>query len=431
MSASASPSAFGSSAIVLLGGPSTRIVLHRKLILTCFMIPICLGLLAGLLIPDRGTADALLLVTESTAAAGVSDQAWVPWDTAAFVAGVLKPLRVYPTDDPAVVRVVATADTPQSAMTVMSRILDTVGSAHFPAKFSRLAVAGGPDVAADQPKAGKADLAEDLRQTSRRIADLTERFDALQQQAEGARAVSAAASQLLAGQPATLPDSWQTEPNTPSDAERALLLSLMVEREHLVSQYAADFPAIQEVNRKIATVQATIAGDGKPRRVTTRDVRNPTAIALTTRLALSRLAELDATAQSRVIQNQLAEARAQSADLAHSRDEAPRSGQAASASLEPMTTGPDLAVLRAPAAGSGGWTLVNELLLASIAAGLALAGAAAVFQRWAVRFLFPVDGIRLWGEHPLAAVPHLVDSMEGVAGPMLVRDTNPAGVLLR
>ncbi len=410
MSVAANPGTLVSAAsLSLLGGPKTRIVLHRKLIVCCFLIPVCLGLLAALLIPDRGTADALLLVSTDNTAAGGSDQAWVPWDTATFVARLLQPLRVFPTDDPAVVRVEATADTAQSAMTVISRILDAVRTT---AKTPLRTATGTPET----------DRGEASHQASRRIADLTGRLDALQQQAEGAKAVSAAASQLLAGQPVTLPDSWQTEPNTPSDSERALLLSLMVEREHLTSQYAADYPAIQEVNRKIATVQATIAGDGKPRRVTVRDVRNPTAIALTTRLAMSHLSEEDALAQSRVIQTQLAEARAQSAVLARASVSTP---------VEPAIAGPDLSVVRPPADRSDGWTLVNEVLLLGVAAGAALAGAAAVVQRWAVRVLFPVDGIRLRGEHPLGAVPHLVDALEGTAGPALVRDSNLAGAMLR
>lgn len=415
---------------LLLCGPKARFVLHRRLVLLCFMVPVGLGALGALWVPNRATADAMLLVsTAQGAAAAGANQAWVAWDTASYVAGVLQPLRAYPTDDPAVVRVEATAASAQSALSVMSRVLS---AAQAPRPFAPARLANDkPDGVAARPAAGEGDQAEDLRLAKDRIAGLLQRSDALQQQAEGAKAVSAAAARALATQPSTVQDAWQTEPTTPSESERALLLGLMLEREHLVSQYAADFPAIREVNRKIAILQATVAGDGRSRRLTVRDVRNPTAAALTERLALSRLAEEDAAAQARVVQGQLAEARAHRADLVRARDATNRPDQAAATPPEADTLGPDITLLGPPVTRSADWPLLSGILLLGIAVGSVLAGGAALFQRWTLRLLFPVDAIRLQGESPLRTVPHLVDELGGAAGPGLRVDAKLAGVLRR
>ena len=73
----------------------------------------------------------------------------------------------------------------------------------------------------------------------------------------------AAVRAKLSGQPQTILDFRETTNLSGNDDPRSTLLRLMLEREHLAARYNQTWPALQEVDKKIATVRAQIGAGSR------------------------------------------------------------------------------------------------------------------------------------------------------------------------
>ena len=88
----------------------------------------------------------------------------------------------------------------------------------------------------------------------------------------------------LQGAPATVLDSRQTSSGDAGVETRALLLNLQLQRAHMAQLYAADYPGLAELDKKIDTVQVAIKAQAKNPNSVIREIRNPTVADLTSRI---------------------------------------------------------------------------------------------------------------------------------------------------
>jgi hypothetical protein len=95
----------------------------------------------------------------------------------------------------------------------------------------------------------------------------------------------AAVRAKLSGQPQTILDFHEATNLNGNDDPRSTLLRLILEREHLAARYSQTWPALQEVDKKIATVRAQIDAGSRGLYFTERTIRNPSVEMLNNRLA--------------------------------------------------------------------------------------------------------------------------------------------------
>ena len=297
---------------------------------------------------------------------------------------------------PRVVVVGLEASTAAEAATQLASALGGYAAAADDAQH-RVAQTAADIAAADQSldglrqQAGVADWDEATREASRRVALLARQHDEAEQQASAAGAGSRAALKLLAGQPGNVLEFREAAAAPANDPARALLVGLLVEREHLLAQYAPDYPGIREINEKIGKVRASMAEDAKMPRVTVREARNPAVDRLSGQANAAIVTASEANARLTVIQQQLEGARAQATLLSSSQprvqalqrlrtalEQADRQQRAALGALPPLVA------LGAPVIEAIDHTAEYLAGLAGLLIGLASAVAAAFVPRLAV-----------------------------------------------
>jgi hypothetical protein len=306
-------------------------LLHRRLPIICFLVPVLAGGAFAALSPTIVTAQALLLIGTATGQTTNPDapSIGVLVERALLDAvsrrngpSSLDPGRdvtVAPTDVQHVAMLGYRAESAEAATAGLQAILDgyagVLRGPPMEAGLTKALAAADGELAATRTRIAAPDWIEELHAASQRVAELTNRLDQAQQQAAAAQAGLAAATQLLVAQPGSVRGFVETAEAGRSDADVTMLLGLLVDREHLMMQYAADSPPVREINRKIDTARTTIAANSQARRATVRDVRNPSLDVLNQRLATARIAEQEASGKVSEILRQLAAAKSRSVEL--------------------------------------------------------------------------------------------------------------------
>ena len=157
------------------------------------------------------------------------------------------------------------------------------------------------------------DIGQDVGLAGTRLDGLVQRQNGLRERQEAVRSSIATATEKLREQPERVFQSRELSNQTNNDETRNTLLKLQLDRAHLAAQYAPGYPALVELDQKIAAVQGAMRADaGRQQNYVQRDIRNPAADLLNTQLVSlqveasaleTQLAEIDrqtAATQARV-----------------------------------------------------------------------------------------------------------------------------------
>lgn len=164
-------------------------------------------------------------------------------------------------------------------------------------------------------EAGVLDLTQDIPLAAGRRQELLNR----EQQVRESRAANAA--QLAAAERAQQSEpsrvfAFQDATNLrPNDESRNQLARLLQERARMAAQYAADWPALRELDRQIASLRQVIATEGRQALATTREVRNPNQELLAGRVLSLRLEGEALAGQARELERQRQEVEARGTAL--------------------------------------------------------------------------------------------------------------------
>jgi uncharacterized protein involved in exopolysaccharide biosynthesis len=132
---------------------------------------------------------------------------------------------------------------------------------------------------------GVLDIAQDISLATSRLDAMLARESSVRERQRVVNAELASANQQLRQLPGRVFDSRDQTNQPPNDDTRNTLLKLQLERAHLAEQYAPTWPALVEVDRKIAAIQSMQASDQqRPLSFTQRDIRNPSADILNSRV---------------------------------------------------------------------------------------------------------------------------------------------------
>jgi hypothetical protein len=414
-------------------------LLHRRLPIICFMLPLLAGSGLAALAPTYVTAQALLLI--GTASGQTTDPAVpsvgtllqqdlvdaVARQVASGSANPARDVTIAPTDVQHVAMLGYRAESAEAAidglqaiLTGYAAVLDAarVVPSADPRLTQALAVTDR-ELAATRTRMGAPDWAAELHAASQRVAELTNQMDQAQQQAEAAKAGLTAAAQVLGTQPGSVRGFVETAEAGRSDADVTMLLGLLVDREHLMMQYAADSPPVREINQKIDTARSTIAANSQARRATIRDVRNPALDVLNQRSATAHIAEQEASGRVTEILRQLGVAKSRSAELlaaepqvlALQREQdrlarAYRQVNPGSAPARDLQIG----VLQAPFVAVIDRTAAWAYGLGGLVLAVVLTAACRLVQAALIRRLLPVDHVTLRPLMIPTQPPSLIDS---------------------
>ena len=128
------------------------------------------------------------------------------------------------------------------------------------------------------------DIAQDITAAVGRLDAVLQHENAVRERQQVVTAELDAARRQLGQTPERVLDS--VDRTTPAaDQARSALLALKLDREHMVAQYSASYPAIPELDRKIAMLESQVAQASKPTLSATRDVRNPALDVLRNRVS--------------------------------------------------------------------------------------------------------------------------------------------------
>ncbi len=161
--------------------------------------------------------------------------------------------------------------------------------------------------------AGVLDIAQDIQLANARREELSQRENRAREALATARAQLAAAEQQLTGQPARVLAFSDTTNLRNNDDSRNQLNRLLMERAHMTTQYAPDWPGLRDLDRRIAAQRALVQQESSTNFTTTREMRNPAQELLSNRAVTARL-ELETVA-------------GQLAEVTRQREEAERRGQ--------------------------------------------------------------------------------------------------------
>ena len=129
------------------------------------------------------------------------------------------------------------------------------------------------------------DIGQDISLAATRLDQFLSREIALRERQAAVEAEFASVTQQLRSLPERVFESRDQTNQPPNDDARNTLLKLQLERAHLAEQYAPTWPALVELDRKIAAVQALQRTEqSRPGSFTQRDVRNPARDILNSRL---------------------------------------------------------------------------------------------------------------------------------------------------
>ncbi len=169
-------------------------------------------------------------------------------------------------------------------------------------------------IRATRDGAGVLDIAQDLQLANARRDELSQRENRAREALAAARAQLSAAEQQLSGQPPRVLAFSDTTNLRNNDDSRNQLNRLLLERAHMTTQYAPDWPGLRDLDRRIAAQRALVQQEASTNFTTTREVRNPAQELLTTRAVTARL-------EMETVAGQLVE-------VTRQREEAERRGQA-------------------------------------------------------------------------------------------------------
>ncbi len=299
------------------------------------------------------------------------------------------------------------------------------------------------------------DIDQSVHLAAARLDTIVQREDHLREQQQAALAQIASVKAWLPGQPNRVFASSEVTNQASNDDSRNTLLRLQQDREHVASQYAPGYPALVELDRKIAAARATIRENGAASYVTTRETRNPTVELLTTKLtqmqveadALSK--QLDEVQRQRIdaasFDTGLLSAQSELHGLGRRRDALDAvyhqfATRAAAARLNDealQSRGAAVHLVQEPAAPLRGRDMTLSLGVAGLCVGVLAAAAAAMLLTGVRRiFVSPGEverGLRLpvLASFPLRGKPFDVASMDpAVAGlAALLLDMAPNGAL--
>jgi hypothetical protein len=140
-------------------------------------------------------------------------------------------------------------------------------------------------IRAAQERFGVLNIAQEVQLTGARQDNIAQRISQVRERARGVDAELATAQARLARTPGQVFESRETTNGQPNDDARNLLLRLKQERAHLLEQYQPGYPAIREIEQKIAVAEAQIRQNTEDRYFTDKRVRNPDADNLKSRIS--------------------------------------------------------------------------------------------------------------------------------------------------
>src|SRR5262249_21791142 len=129
------------------------------------------------------------------------------------------------------------------------------------------------------------DMAQDIVLATNRQDGIAQRQNQVRERRVAVETEMTAVKANLATQPATVLDFRETTNNTGNDEARNTLVRLDQQRTYLASQFKPDWPAISEVNKKIAAVRAQMGPKERNLYFSEREIRNPALEVLNNRLA--------------------------------------------------------------------------------------------------------------------------------------------------
>ena len=332
----------------------TTAFLRWRLILLCLLLPLLVGILAGALVPERFTAEALMVVSVSRESAGNVDiggygpsilsvdvpkavQSEIEILTSDTVAtdalqkmgpdqlypelargrlfGLLPPLPpaqrlqrasellrrdlradVLPNTNTMRVQfeyrdrakaVEALHDVVDAYMTRRRAIFTDTSVGYLTAEVARNETelqSIERRMAAIKGDFHILDIDQSVHLAAARLDGIIQREDKVREEREAALAQIASARARLPGQPSKVFASSEVTNQSPNDDSRNTLLRLQQERAHVASQYAPGYPALVELDNKIAAAQSAIRQNQATNFTTTREQRNPTVELLSTKL---------------------------------------------------------------------------------------------------------------------------------------------------
>ena len=273
---------------------------------------------------------------------------------------------------------------------------------------------------------GILDVEQNVRLAAARLDTIRQREDALREQREAALAQLASAKSRLDSQPERVFASSEVTNQTPNDDSRNTLLRLQQEREHVAAQYAPGYPALVELDAKIAAAKDAVRQNARSNFYTNRQTRNPTVDLLTSRVAQSQVEADSLERQLAEIERQRKSAEGYNAgllgaetrlrDLARRRDAleavyrqfATREAGAKLNSEARQSRGAAVHLVQQPTAPISGRSMTLSFLLAGLVAGALFAAAAAVLLTWLRRtFVTPAEAERSLFLPALASFPKL------------------------
>ena len=271
---------------------------------------------------------------------------------------------------------------------------------------------------------GILDVDQNIRLAAARLDTLRQREDALREQREAALAQLASAKSRLDSQPERVFASSEVTNQTPNDESRNTLLRLQQEREHVAAQYAPGYPALVELDAKIAAAQSAVRQSARSNFYTNRQVRNPTVELLSNRVAQTQVEadalerQLSEIARQRKAAEEyntgLLGAETRLRDLTRRRDAldtvyrqfATREAGAKLNQEARQSRGAAVHVVQQPTAPVSGRSMTLSFLLAGLVAGGLFAAAAAVLLTWLRRiFVTPAEAERSLFLPALASFP--------------------------
>ena len=129
------------------------------------------------------------------------------------------------------------------------------------------------------------DMAQDIVLATNRLDGIVQRQNQVRERRVAVETEIAAVKSNLAQQPETVFDFRETTNNTGNDEARNTLVRLEQEHTYLLSQFRTDWPALGEIDKKIANVRAQMGPKNQNLYFSERSIRNPAIALLSNRLA--------------------------------------------------------------------------------------------------------------------------------------------------
>ncbi|HEY8610146.1 MAG TPA: Wzz/FepE/Etk N-terminal domain-containing protein, partial [Roseomonas sp.] len=159
------------------------------------------------------------------------------------------------------------------------------------------------------------DIGQEIQLTTARLDGITQREDRLREQQATAQAQLEAARAQLAAQPGRVFASQEATNVVPNDDSRNALQRLLQQREHVVTQYTSDYPALRELDQRIAAARQAVREGQRAAYSTTRQVRNPAVELLSNQVVTLEVQTSALQRQLEELERQRRDAEARAASL--------------------------------------------------------------------------------------------------------------------